>query len=115
MEILSANLVDWLVNENTEKQHSEDLLANLPLLSRPFADPKTDKLRLAFGMNGKLYTTNFSTVVTAIEILSHTCSASVLDAKMCTRTSISKEQNSHQMVFTIFATDLCVFCTKVDK
>ena len=38
MDILSANLLDWLVEED-DKQHSEDL----PIHTRPFAIPKTDK------------------------------------------------------------------------
>ena len=52
IEILSADLVDWLVDKNTEKQHSEDLSANLPFLIPPFTDPKTDNA-IAFGVPKK--------------------------------------------------------------
>ena len=38
MDVLSADLLDWLVEED-DKQHSEDL----PIHTRPFAVPKTDK------------------------------------------------------------------------
>ena len=38
MDILSADLLDWLKEED-DKQHSEDL----PIHTRPFAVPKTDK------------------------------------------------------------------------
>ena len=46
MEILSADLVDWLIADaNTDKQHSEDLSADLPNWpdTRPFVILKTDK------------------------------------------------------------------------
>ena len=38
MDILSADLLDWLVEED-DKQHSEDL----PIHTRPFAVPKTER------------------------------------------------------------------------
>ena len=45
--------MDWLVNKNTEKQHSEDLSANLLFLIPPFAEPKTDNA-IAFGVPKRL-------------------------------------------------------------